>query len=202
MIPTCSNELAPCYFNKRGDSPLPDRLVISADAFSCANAATKEALEPAVSKLARLVGKIERKQISVKPIEQWLRYQGVLQGEEAGQPSGEWIDQNNPRFGFEVADNFLRGTRTNSDLMAEARQFRAERRQEFFERFDKKTVICLPTTPFPAPLAGQPRSRSGICDSDNLANLYRRNVGSAAANDAGRGSRGNSGRFLDHGVAG
>jgi amidase len=146
-------------FDRTSESLLPDRLVISADAFSLANTATKEALGPAVAKLADFVGKSEHKPISLKPIEQWLRYQGVLQGEEAWATFGDWIDRNNPRFGFDVADNFLRGTRSSPGMIAEARQFRIERRNEFCERFDKSTVICLPTTPFPAPLAGQRRSQ-------------------------------------------
>ena len=44
-------------------------------------------------------------------------------------------------------------------MLAEAQKFRVERRNEFAKNFDRRTVICLPTTPFPAPFAGQPRSR-------------------------------------------
>ena len=42
--------------------------------------------------------------------------------------------------------------------LSAANAFRAERRQELARLLDAETVICLPTTPFPAPLAGQPRS--------------------------------------------
>lgn len=145
--------------NAKGDAAPPDRLVIAEDALAVADHTTKKALEPAIAKLAQFVGKSERKKLSAKPIEQWLRYQGALQGEEAWATFGGWIDRTNPRFGFEVADNFLRGTRTSPELIAEAQKFRVERRNEFAESFDGRTVICLPTTPFPAPLAGQPRSR-------------------------------------------
>jgi amidase len=151
--------LGSVLFDEAGSSSLPDRLVVSTDAFALASAATKEALEPAIAKLSDVIGRTEQKPISLKPIEQWLRYQGILQGTEAWETFGGWIDHNNPRFGFEVADNFLRGTHNTPAMVTEAQQFRTERRQEFFERFDKNTVICLPTTPFPAPVAGQARSR-------------------------------------------
>ncbi len=145
--------------NGTGNAARPDHLVIAEDALALADHSTKKALEPMIAKLARFVGKSEHKKLSAKPIEQWLRYQGALQGQEAWATFGEWIDQTNPRFGFEVADNFLRGVRTSSELIAEAQKFRVERQNEFAESFDIGTVICLPTTPFPAPLAGQPRSR-------------------------------------------
>lgn len=145
--------------NAKGDAAPPDRLIIAEDALALADHTTKEALEPMIAKLARFVGKSERKKLSAEPIEQWLRYQGALQGEEAWATFGDWIDRTNPRFGFEVADNFLRGTRTSPEVIAEAQKFRVERRNEFAKNFDRRTVICLPTTPFPAPLAGQLRSR-------------------------------------------
>jgi amidase len=145
--------------NAKGDAAPPDRLIIAEDAVALADHATKEALEPAIARLARFVGKSDRKKLSAKPIEKWLRCQAALQGEEAWATFGDWIDRTNPRFGFEVADNFLRGTRTSSEVLAEAQKFRVERRNEFAKNFDRRTVICLPTTPFPAPFAGQPQSR-------------------------------------------
>jgi amidase len=157
--PDLLERIGSVLFDKTNKSPSPDRLVVSTDVFSLVDPATKVALEPAIAKLAEFVGKSEHMQISQKPIEQWLRYQGILQGDEAWSTFGEWIDKNNPRFGFEVADNFLRGTRADSEMIAEARQFRADRRNEFCNHFDSRTVICLPTTPFPAPLAGQRRSQ-------------------------------------------
>lgn len=157
--PDLLERIGTVLFDNKNAAPLPDRLVLAEDAFAVADAATRKALEPAITKLARFVGKTERTQLSLKPVNQWLPYQGALQGEEAWATFGDWIDRNNPRFGFDIADNFLRGTRTSPEVTTEARRFRAERRKEFIERYDKTTVICLPTAPFPAPLAGQPRSR-------------------------------------------
>ncbi len=146
-------------FGKEIAAPLPNLLVIAEDAFAVADAETQKALEPAIAQLARVIGRSKRHPLSLKPIGDWLRYQTAIQGHEAWSTFGDWIDRNNPRFGFEVADNFLRGTRVNDELLEEAQRFRAQRRLELAERFGPDTVICLPTTPFPAPVSGQRRSR-------------------------------------------
>jgi amidase len=134
------------------------RLIVAEDAFAAADAQTREALAPAVDRLADLVGARESRPISSVPLSEWARHQGALQGREAWATFGEWIDQHNPRFAFEVADNFLRGMRVDDEALKAAAQFRSERRAEFAQLVDSETVVCLPTTPFPAPVAGQPRS--------------------------------------------
>jgi len=134
------------------------RLVVAEDAFAVAEPSTRGALARAVDRLARLVGKSETRPISTVPLSEWLRHQSVLQGREAWTTFGEWIDSHNPRFAFEVADNFLRGARVDDDAIKTANEFRAERRAEIAQLLDPETAICLPTTPFPAPAIGQPRS--------------------------------------------
>jgi amidase len=146
-------------FDSKIPAGLPRSLVIAEDAFAVADRATWEALEPAVLRLEQIIGRSERRPLSSKPIAEWLKYQAAIQGQEAWSTFGDWIDRTNPRFGFEVADNFLRGVRATAEFVEEGRRFRADRRREFMEQFDTGTVICLPTTPFPAPLSGQPRSR-------------------------------------------
>ena len=161
--PDLLGRIGSVLLDKTGGSPQPDHLVICTNAFDLANAATKEALEPAVAKLARVIGKSKQKPISIKPIEQWLRYQGILQGEEAWATFGSWIDQNNPRFGFEVADNFLRGTRGTPDLVAEAQQFRTERRQQFFEVSIRTRSSACRRRLFRLPSQASRARECGIC---------------------------------------
>jgi len=139
-------------------APRVRRLVVAQDAFAIAEAPTRAALEPAVDHLARLVGACERRPLSSVPLAEWSRHQGALQGREAWATFGEWIDVHNPCFAFEVADNFLRGMRVDDAAIDAANLFRSERRSEFARLLDSETVVCLPTAPFPAPLAGQPRS--------------------------------------------
>jgi amidase len=139
-------------------APRVRRLIVAEDAFAMADVQTRAALAPAVDRLADLVGSREIRPISSAPLSEWARHQGVLQGREAWATFGEWIDRHNPRFAFEVADNFLRGTHADDEALEAAAQFRSERRVEFLQLVDPETIVCLPTTPFPAPAIGQPRS--------------------------------------------
>lgn len=139
-------------------APHPRRLIIAEDAFAVAEPTTQEALRPATERLRALIGHGETRALSSTPLSEWLRHQAAIQGREAWATFGEWIDRHNPRFGFEVADNFLRGTRIDDAALNTAKVFRAERRTELAQLLEPQTVICLPTAPFPAPLAGQPRS--------------------------------------------
>ena len=87
-----------------------------------------------------------------------LAQQVQLQGFEAWQTFGGWIDRTNPRFGYEVAEAFVRGSRIDAAAAAAAREFRAARRTELEPVLTAGTVIAMPTAPWPAPLAGQPRA--------------------------------------------
>jgi amidase len=140
-------------------APQPRLLIVAADAFAIAEPATAIALEPAVARLAALVGRSKKGAASPKiPLADWYAHQRGMQGREAWDTFGDWIDRHNPRFGFEIADNFLRGMRTDDAALAAAREFRAARRAELAEMLKGDAILCLPTAPFPAPPVGQPRS--------------------------------------------
>jgi amidase len=140
------------------NTPRATRLIIAEDAFAIADAATRDALSPAVERLAQDFAQVERRPLSAARLADWYGPQGAIQGREAWATFADWIDCTNPRFGFEVADNFLRGKNADDVAVAAAKEFRAARRAEFAALVDERTLVCLPTTPFPAPLRGQPRS--------------------------------------------
>jgi amidase len=139
-------------------APRPRRLIVAEDAFAAAEPATAAALRPAVEQLAHHIGRAETRPLSRAPLAEWFGHQGALQGREAWATFGDWIDATNPRFGFEVADNFLRGARVDDAALDAAQAFRAACRAELSALLDSETVVCLPTAPFPAPPTGQKRS--------------------------------------------
>jgi amidase len=140
-------------------APRPRHVIIATDAFAIAEPATASALGPAVERIATLVGRSEQRTVSASvPLADWFAHQRAIQGREAWETFGDWIDRNNPRFAFEIADNFLRGMRVEDTALAAAREFQAARRRELLEMLVPDTIICLPTAPFPALLLRQPRS--------------------------------------------
>ena len=139
-------------------APRPTRLLIAQDAFALSESATVAALAPAVERLARLVGRAETGPFSRAPLSEWREHQSALQSREAWVTFANWIEQTNPRLSFEVAAAFVRGASVPNAALEAAERFRRERRAEIDALLPDATVVCLPTTPFPAPRRGQPRS--------------------------------------------
>jgi amidase len=140
-------------------APRPRHVIIATDAFAIAEPATAAALHPAAERIAALVGSSEKRALSqAVPLSDWFAHQRAVQDREAWATFGDWIDRHNPRFGFEISDNFLRGMRVDDATLAAGREFQAARRREVMDTLGPETIICLPTAPFPAPLLGQRRS--------------------------------------------
>ena len=137
----------------------PQHVIVATDAFAIAETATAAALASVVVRITAAVGSSERRRVSVTvPLADWCSHQRAIQGREAWDTFGQWIDRHNPRFAFDIADNFVRGRETPNPVLAAAREFRAARWAELMAMLDQGTILLLPTAPFPAPLRGQPRS--------------------------------------------
>src|SRR6516225_9372677 len=52
------------------------------------------------------------------PLSDWYAHQRAAQGREAWATFGNWIDRHNPRFAFEISDNFIRGMRVDDATLA------------------------------------------------------------------------------------
>jgi amidase len=133
----------------------PSRLVIAEDAFEVADASVAATLRPLVARVAALVGNTTSVQLAPTGLAAWSEQQQVLQGREAWETVREWIEQVNPRFSFEVAERYLMA-RAFSNTAAEAAQtLREVIRQRMATVLADGVVVCLPTTPAPAPRRGE-----------------------------------------------
>src|SRR5260221_3840423 len=137
---------------------LPNRLILATDAFAFAEPETAVALEPSVARLGALVG--GRRQGAMRPpgLAAWARAQRTIQPYEAWLTVQEWVDRANPRFAFSVARNLVLGGMIPASERAWANLVREEARGRMRQLLSPGTILCLPTTPFPAPLCGQPLS--------------------------------------------
>jgi len=134
---------------------LPTRLVIATDAFALADPEAAAALEPMVARLGALVGKVHETAMAPPGLAAWARAQRTLQPYEAWLTFQEWIDRTNPRFQFSVARNLVLGRLIPASERAWASLVRQEARGRMRQLLPPGAIICLPTTPFPAPLCGQ-----------------------------------------------
>jgi amidase len=135
-------------------SSLPTTLVVAVDAFGLADAETAAALEPMVRALAALVGYVREDLLAPPGLSVWARAQRTLQPCEAWRTFKEWIDRDNPRLQFSVA----RGLVTAAAIPESERQWaalmRAEARARLAWLVPPGAILCMPTTPFPAPRKG------------------------------------------------
>jgi amidase len=135
---------------------LPKRLVIAADAFALAELETAAALQPLVEKLGVLIGGEVRHEAMAPPgLAAWARAQRTIQPYEAWQTFQEWIDRANPRFAFQVARNLVLGGMIPVAERGWANLVREEARGRMRQLLMPGTILCLPTTPFPALVKGQ-----------------------------------------------
>jgi amidase len=137
---------------------LPRRLIVAQDAFALADPETAAALEPIVARLGGLIGEVRHEAMAPPGLAAWARAQRTLQPYEAWQTFQEWIDHANPRFQFSVARNLVLGGMIPASERAWASLVRQEARGRMRQLLMPGTILCLPTTPFPAPLCGQPLS--------------------------------------------
>ena len=124
---------------------------MAVDAFGFADAETAAALQPMVRKLSALVRDVREDLLAPPGLSVWARAQRTLQPYEAWLTFREWIDRDNPRLQFSVA----RGLALASTIPESERQWaalmRAEARARLAWLLPPGTILCLPTTPFPAP---------------------------------------------------
>jgi amidase len=135
------------------DAP-PRALIIAVDAFGIADAAVRTALEPAVRALARVVQASRDETMAPPGLSTWARAQRTLQPYEGWLTFKDWLDEHNPRMAFGVARNLVLASQIPQAERQWANQMRADARARMQYLLEPDTVLCMPSTPFPAPETG------------------------------------------------
>jgi amidase len=134
---------------------LPTRLVVAVDAFGFADDATTTALQPVVHALSALMKDVRDDLLAPAGLTAWARAQRALQPWEAWQTFKPWLERDNPRWQYSVARNLARGAAIPESEREWAALVRSEARARMTWLLPPGTILCMPTTPFPAPLKGQ-----------------------------------------------
>lgn len=140
---------------------LPRYLIIAADAFAFADPEVGAALQPMVDRLRALVGDTREEVMAPAGIVRWARAQRTLQPSEAWLTFKDWIERDNPRFAYSVARNLFTGSQIPDNERQWAQLVRYEARGRMRHLLRPDTILCLPTTPFPAPKRSEPISVAG-----------------------------------------
>lgn len=133
---------------------LPTRLIVATDAFSFADENVQQALAPMLARLSQLFGHCREETLAPPGLSVWQWAQRVGQSSEAWASFSPWIDQWNPRLAFAVAAGLVLGSSFSAHERSRAALMRIEAKARMRHLLPPGTVMCLPTTPFPAPKLG------------------------------------------------
>jgi amidase len=134
---------------------LPARLVVAVDAFGFADPEVTAALRPLVQQLGGRLGDVREEVMAPQGLSVWARAQRTLQPYEAYLTFKDWLDERNPRLAYSVARNLAIGALIPESERSWANLMRQEARGRMAYLLPVRTILCLPTTPFAAPLRGQ-----------------------------------------------
>lgn len=140
---------------------LPTTLLVATDLFGFADEAVQAALAPMVERLAALIGARQDVTMAPQGLSVWQRSQRVLQSSESWKTFEPWLDTCNPRMAFSVARGLVQGSMFTDQERTAAALMRMEARARMRLLLPPGTILCLPTTPFPAPLRDLPLSVLG-----------------------------------------
>ena len=84
----------------------------------------------------------------------WKDAQRTLQSSESLQTFSPWLDRFNPRMQYGVARNLALASLITDTDRTRAALMREEVRARLRMLLPPGVILCLPTTPFPAPLRG------------------------------------------------
>ena len=135
---------------------LPHHLLVARDAFGLADDDVQHALAPMVDRLAALIGKRIDVTLAPQGLSVWQKAQRTLQSSESWTTFAPWLDAANPRLAYSVARALVLASQITEADRGAATLMRLEARARLARLLPPGTILCLPTTPTPAPLKGLP----------------------------------------------
>jgi len=109
-----------------------------------------------VRTLSSLVGYVREDLLAPPGLSVWARSQRTLQSSESWLTFKDWLDRDNPRLQFSVARGLVAAAAILESDRQGAALMRAEARARLAWLVPPGAILCLPTTPFPAPRKGLP----------------------------------------------
>lgn len=136
----------------------PESILILSDAFELAEPAVRAAHEGSLQQLRKLFGSVVResfvKDIIHCPLSELYDTYRPVQWAEIESSLGGWIEESGPKFGPATTKNF----ELVRNLDRSRVQAAIENRERFYRAMRKflgpRDLLCIPTTPAPAPVKG------------------------------------------------
>ena len=134
-----------------GKAATPGRVLLAQDAFALAMPEALQALQPALARVAKVLGKPAPVTVSTEGLSEWFTVFRILQFAEIWEQHRDWVMREQPQFGPGIRQRFdavAKSDATEAALMT-------PRREAIADRLDKllanNAILLLPTMPDIAP---------------------------------------------------
>ena len=129
----------------------PSRLIIAEDLFGTADREVVAALEPMLKAARKRIGNEKTARVFRSDPAQAREAFRLLQAREAWASDGAWITKHRPKMGPDVQERFDIASKVTEEQVAGPRRLREEMAAAMAELLADRAVLCLPTSPVPAP---------------------------------------------------
>jgi amidase len=137
-------------------SRAPSRLLVATDTFERAEPYAAAALQPALARVAQLLGPAQSVRVGEPDLDAWMQDFRFIQAFEIWSTHREWVSGLSPDFGAGIGERFAwASTVTEADARAASIR-RAAIRERMDALLADDAVLALPTTVGIAPLIGTP----------------------------------------------
>ena len=136
------------------------RVLLAQDAFALAMPDAQQALQPALERVYKVLGKAERVTVSSEGLNDWFEVFRVIQFAEIWETHREWVTRVKPNFGIAIGKRFEAVAKVTPAEVAQMKP----KREELAARLDKllagNAVMLLPSVPDVAPLLNCPHDQT------------------------------------------
>lgn len=170
--------IGPVLLDRPRPGPDVTRLLIAHDLFAAADDAVATGLQPAVTRVADVLG-LSPQEIVLGRLDEWRKAFTILQSAEIWTTHGDWVRRTQPDFGPGVRERFAAAAAITPDEVAKAEARRRESRARLDDLLGEDAVLLAPSMPCPAPMrasgpqerdAFRARALNGLCPA-GLAGL-------------------------------
>lgn len=134
--------------------PMPTRLLIVTDALAELEPSVVGPVAAAIDVISHRFETVEAVTLTDQGLEEWRAAFRNVQGYEAWENHGDWIEKVNPKFGPGVDERFAAVAKVSQAEFTIATTKRAAIRAKVRGLLDAKTVLCVPSAAGIAPLKG------------------------------------------------
>jgi amidase len=133
------------------DNDPPGELLLAEDAFALLGEKERKALDPALSRISRVLGSPRPVKVSAEGFDKWFEAFRTIQFAEVWQSHGDWVTKYKPQFGPGIHERIYLSAKVTPELFAAARTLREDIAKRMATLLKNRAIIVLPTVPGIAP---------------------------------------------------